>query len=213
MAIAYLCLFTAFQTTQILAAALLGNLGTIAIGVLYLCFVGSGFFAPVIARKLGPVRGLIFGGCTYVLFMLSFIYMVAPIVLLCACIIGCCGASILWCSQGMITQCTTDCTFTRNLPVLANEYRRQHGAALRPLDYGFTALTPLLETLHSTCTLVFPGIGVTEVAPALRHNSAAYNIAGGVPDARLSVPVDSSDSRGRTSRWWAVRVIHGLRSD
>ena len=99
------------------------------------------------------------------------------------------------------------------LEVLANEYRRQHGAALRPLDYGFTALTPLLETLHSTCTLVFPGIGVTEVAPALRHNSAAYNIAGGVPDARLSVPVDSSDSRGRTSRWWAVRVIHGLRSD
>lgn len=108
MAIAYLCLFTAFQTTQILAAALLGNLGTIAVGVLYLCFVGSGFFAPVIARKLGPVKGLVLGGCTYVLFMVSFIYMVAPVVLVCACIIGC-GASILWCSQGMmLTQCTND---------------------------------------------------------------------------------------------------------
>jgi hypothetical protein len=108
MAVAYLCLFTAFQTTQILAAALLGNLGTIAVGTLYLCFVGSGFFAPVIARKLGPVRGLVLGGCTYVLFMVSFIYMVAPVVLVCACIIGC-GASILWCSQGMmLTQCTND---------------------------------------------------------------------------------------------------------
>ena len=106
MSIAYLCLFTAFQTTQILAAALLGNLGTIAVGVLYLCFVGSGFFAPVIARKLGPVHGLVFGGCTYVLFMFSFTYMVVPFVLFCACIIGC-GASILWCSQGMmLTQCT-----------------------------------------------------------------------------------------------------------
>jgi hypothetical protein len=60
------------------------TLGTIAIGVPLPpleCFVGSGFFAPVIARKLGPVRGLLFGGCTYVLFMLSFIYLVAPIVL------------------------------------------------------------------------------------------------------------------------------------
>ena len=108
MAVAYLCLFTAFQTTQILAAALLGNLGTVAVGVLYLCFVFSGFFAPVIARKLGAVRGLMVGGCTYVLFMVSFIYMVAPVVLVCACIIGC-GASVLWCSQGMmLTQCTND---------------------------------------------------------------------------------------------------------
>ena len=108
MSFAYLCLFTAFQTTQILAAALLGNLGTIAVGVLYLNFVASGFFAPTIARKLGPVKGLVFGGCTYVLFMVSFIYMVAPVVLVCACIIGF-GASILWCSQGMmLTQCTND---------------------------------------------------------------------------------------------------------
>ena len=40
--------------------------------------------------------------------MLSYVYIIAPVVFLCAAIIGC-GASVLWCSQGIImTQCTND---------------------------------------------------------------------------------------------------------
>ena len=101
MSVAYLCLFSAFQTTQTLAAALLGNLGTIAFGVLYCCFVGAGFVAPVVARYLGPVKGLVCGGATYVLFMLSYIYMVSPVVVLCGGLVGF-GASVLWCSQGLM---------------------------------------------------------------------------------------------------------------
>jgi hypothetical protein len=108
MAFGYLCLFTAFQTTQILAGALLGNLGTISIAVLYAVFVSAGFVAPAIARGLGPKAGLVAGGLTYCLFMASLVYIVSPVVLLCSAIIGG-GASVLWCSQGMmISQCTNE---------------------------------------------------------------------------------------------------------
>jgi hypothetical protein len=133
MAFAFLCLFSAFQTTQTLAGAVLGNLGTIAFGTLYCFFVGCGFVAPVIARSLGPIKGMVFGGCTYIIFVVidcvhprslggadgprgltggarrvtaqaSYVYMIAPIVIACGALVGL-GAAVLWCSQGlMITQ-------------------------------------------------------------------------------------------------------------
>eukprot|EP01052_Picozoa_sp_SAG31_P002526 SAG31_NODE_90_length_26410_cov_175.663981_3_plen_385_part_00 len=108
MAIGFLFLFTAFQTTQILASALLGNLGTISVTVLYIFFVTAGFFAPAFCRFLGTVGGLVFGGLTYCLFMASLVYISVPVVLICSAIIGF-GASVLWTSQGMmISQCTND---------------------------------------------------------------------------------------------------------
>lgn len=108
MAFAFLCLFSAFQTTQTLAGAVLGNLGTIAFGTLYCFFVGCGFVAPVIARSLGPIKGMVFGGCTYIIFVASYVYMIAPIVIACGALVGL-GAAVLWCSQGlMITQCTNE---------------------------------------------------------------------------------------------------------
>eukprot|EP01050_Picozoa_sp_SAG11_P010688 SAG11_NODE_1085_length_5939_cov_9.908390_9_plen_371_part_00 len=118
MAVGYLFLFTAFQTTQILASALLGNLGSISVTVLYIVFVAAGFCAPAIARALaevnfggvpaGPKLGLFCGGLTYCLFMASLVYMIAPMVLLASGIIGF-GAAVLWTSQGMmISQCTND---------------------------------------------------------------------------------------------------------
>ena len=89
MACGYLCLFTAFQTTQILSsrarspafcvgrslcspaclwracAAVLGHIGSLSISILYFFFVLFGFFAPAVARHLGPVKGLMVGGCTH----------------------------------------------------------------------------------------------------------------------------------------------------
>ena len=108
MSFAYLCLFSAFQTTQALASAVLGRLGNLASAVLYCTFVGGGFVAPVIVRYLGPVRGLVFGACTYVLFVASFIYIVSPVVVALGALLGF-GAAVLWCSQGMIiTQNTNE---------------------------------------------------------------------------------------------------------
>lgn len=94
------------------------------------------------------------------------------------------------------------------LEVLEDEYRRANdGAVLRPLDYGFRQLTPLLEAIP-TCTLTYPGDGVTTVKPAVRSNPAAYNIAGGIPEARLRLPVNATDSKGRSPLWWAAKEGH-----
>ena len=93
------------------------------------------------------------------------------------------------------------------LEVLLEEYRRANdGLVLRPLDYGFRGLVPLLEALPSTCCRVtYPGDGVTAVMPAVQANSAAYNVAGGIPAARLRLPVNASDTKGRSSLWWAAK--------
>eukprot|EP01043_Picozoa_sp_COSAG02_P028402 COSAG02_NODE_1719_length_11197_cov_12.067039_8_plen_584_part_00 len=93
------------------------------------------------------------------------------------------------------------------LEVLLEEYRRANdGAVLRPLDYGFRELAALVEALPSTCCqLTYPGDGVTAIMPAVQANSAAYNIAGGIPDARLRLPVNASDSNGRSALWWAAK--------
>jgi hypothetical protein len=108
MSIAFLCLFSPFQTTQTLAGPLLGNLGLFSYGTLYCFFVFGGFVAPAIARGIGPMKGLVFGGATYVLFMASFTCMISPVVLACSALVGL-GASVLWCSQGLvITRCTNE---------------------------------------------------------------------------------------------------------
>lgn len=93
------------------------------------------------------------------------------------------------------------------LEVLMEEYRRANdGLVLRPLDYGFRGLVQLLEALPRTCChLTYPGDGVTAVMPAVQANSAAYNIAGGIPAARLRIPVNACDSKGRSALWWAAK--------
>ena len=93
------------------------------------------------------------------------------------------------------------------LEVLLEEYRRANGGAmLIPLDYGFRELAPLLEALPSTCCqLTYPGDGVTAIMSATQANSAAYNITGGIPEARLRLPVNASDSKGRSALWWAAK--------
>ena len=48
----------AFQTTQMLAASLLGDLGTISVGIIYVVFTLGGFFAPAICRIVGPRMGM-----------------------------------------------------------------------------------------------------------------------------------------------------------
>ena len=46
-------------------AAVLGHIGSLSISILYFFFVLFGFFAPAVARHLGPVKGLMVGGCTH----------------------------------------------------------------------------------------------------------------------------------------------------
>eukprot|EP00039_Didymoeca_costata_P023633 m.7755 g.7755 ORF g.7755 m.7755 type:complete len:594 (-) comp3767_c0_seq1:69-1850(-) len=108
MALSFLLIFTATQTVQILAAVLLGNLGTMCNGIAYSSFVVGGFFAPSATRHLGAKKGLILGASAYVFYVLALIYMITPVALGASAIIGM-GGSLLWCSQGvMMTTCTNE---------------------------------------------------------------------------------------------------------
>ena len=49
-----------------LAASIIGDLGTISIGLIYVCFAFGGFAAPAAARALGPRVGMFLGSLTYV---------------------------------------------------------------------------------------------------------------------------------------------------
>ena len=78
---------------------MLGDLGTISIGLLYVFFALGGFVAPYLVRKLGAKNGMLLGSLTYIAFQLSLIYMITPIVLIVSVLIGC-GGSLLWCAHG-----------------------------------------------------------------------------------------------------------------
>lgn len=106
-ALGFLLVFTAFQTTQMLAASIIGDLGTISLGIIYTLFTLGGFVAPVIARMLGPKMGMFFASLSYVIYVASLIDVVVPVVLLCACLIGF-GAAVLWVSQGMMMSLCTN---------------------------------------------------------------------------------------------------------
>jgi len=76
--------------------------------LIYVFFAVGGFFAPALARRLGPRKGMVLGGLTYVLYVASLIYMITPLVLILSACIGC-GAALLWTSQGMMmSQCTNE---------------------------------------------------------------------------------------------------------
>lgn len=106
MSFSYLLVFSAFQTTQMLAASLLGDLGNYSVAIIYMVFTAGGFFGPAIVGILGPRKGMFLGSLTYVLFVGSLIYMIVPVILACSAIIGF-GASVMWNSQGMMmTACT-----------------------------------------------------------------------------------------------------------
>eukprot|EP00039_Didymoeca_costata_P031551 m.35251 g.35251 ORF g.35251 m.35251 type:complete len:596 (-) comp8863_c0_seq1:474-2261(-) len=106
LSFSFLLLFTAFQTTQILAAKLIGDLGSISVGLIYVTFALGGFFAPAICRNIGPQTSMFIGGITYVFFVASLTYMITPVVLVASFFIGI-GASILWTGQGMTISLNT----------------------------------------------------------------------------------------------------------
>ena len=56
-----------------LAAALLGDLGTWLCAVSYAAFMGGGFVAPAITRRLGPKKGMFFGASFYLLYVVLYV--------------------------------------------------------------------------------------------------------------------------------------------
>eukprot|EP00040_Diaphanoeca_grandis_P013957 m.70554 g.70554 ORF g.70554 m.70554 type:complete len:603 (+) comp24242_c0_seq1:111-1919(+) len=107
IAFAFLLLFTAFQTTQMLASSLIGALGQYSLALVYVFFTIGGFFAPAICGRLGARLGMFIGALTYVIYVASLIYLIVPVVLVTSALIGC-GAGVLWTSQGMMMTMSTN---------------------------------------------------------------------------------------------------------
>lgn len=97
---AFLFLFLAFITAQSFATPLLGHLGTISLLILYFFFTVGGAVAPYIARRLGGTTALIAAAATYAIFVAAFIYLITPVLLVAAAMVGF-GGSVLWTAHGM----------------------------------------------------------------------------------------------------------------
>ena len=108
MGCSFLLVFTAFQTVQGLAAKLLGDLGTTSLGLIYVSFAGFGFVAPSVVRAIGPKGAMVVGALCYIIYMVSLIYIIKPLVLVLSAAIGM-GAATLWCGQGeMLSRCSNE---------------------------------------------------------------------------------------------------------
>lgn len=107
--VAFLVIFSAFNTAQDYATTLLGrSLGNIALSVLYAAFIASLFVSPRITQRLGHKASLIGGGACYGIFMTAQLTYFgtggssghfAMLVVFAAGVNGF-GASLLWTAQG-----------------------------------------------------------------------------------------------------------------
>lgn len=101
LSFSFFFVFLAFSTTQTLESSIQdGDLGTIAIGVIYGTLTAGGFVAPRILERIGPNKGICYGLATYVLFILSNLYLRWFTVIPSALLMGV-GAAVLWSAQGV----------------------------------------------------------------------------------------------------------------
>ncbi|CAF1177430.1 unnamed protein product [Adineta steineri] len=124
---AFMVLFTAFQATGMISQSALEGVknetvngtsfhgsGYISMAILYSFFSLTNVFAPAIVAILGPAVSMFFGGTTYFLYVVSFIYPMTWSYYVISILIGI-GAAILWTAQGVyLTKNSDDMTVSRN---------------------------------------------------------------------------------------------------
>jgi Na+/melibiose symporter-like transporter len=107
LSLAFFFIFAAFVTAQAFATPLLGHLGTISLLVLYVSNCLGSVVAPYIARRLGGPTALIAAATTFALFVASFIYLVTPVLVVIAAVVGV-GAAVLWTAHGVVMTQVSD---------------------------------------------------------------------------------------------------------
>eukprot|EP00164_Ancoracysta_twista_P016019 GFYU01026706.1.p1 GENE.GFYU01026706.1~~GFYU01026706.1.p1 ORF type:complete len:521 (+),score=116.54 GFYU01026706.1:59-1621(+) len=106
MSLAFMVLFTAYNTLQNYATSLLGTLGNTSLTVLYVTVCVTVFFAPYIVDSWGERTSMFLGALCFVAYMLTLIKISEWVVLVFSAVIGF-GASILWVAQGaFLTLCS-----------------------------------------------------------------------------------------------------------
>lgn len=112
--IAFMALFTAFQTSGAFQATVLDdvlhqpNLGFTSLSIIYVVFACSNFISPPVVEKLGARIGMLGGACFYTLFIASFLKPMAWSILAASALLGI-AAAVIWTAQGnFLTMNTTD---------------------------------------------------------------------------------------------------------
>ncbi|XP_031558594.1 UNC93-like protein MFSD11 [Actinia tenebrosa] len=128
MGMAFMFMFTAFQTTSIIEPYVLQGVkekyqarnetfagdGYVSLGIVYAVFTFSNWFAPSFVGIFGPRSSMIAGGVCYLLFILSFLKPMTWTLYLASVIIGL-GASVIWTGQGNFLTLNSDTdTMSRN---------------------------------------------------------------------------------------------------
>ena len=112
--IAFLALFTAFQTSSAYQATVLKDLlndptlGFEALAIIYVVFSFSNFVSPPIVAALGARLSMFLGGMGYALYILAFLHPSRHLILAAAAVLGL-SAAVIWTAQGhFITQCSDE---------------------------------------------------------------------------------------------------------
>eukprot|EP00051_Salpingoeca_urceolata_P000975 m.37679 g.37679 ORF g.37679 m.37679 type:complete len:449 (+) comp11125_c0_seq1:512-1858(+) len=120
---AFMCLFTAFQTSGAFQTAILtdvlhdSNLGFISLSVIYFVFAFGNFISPNVVAMAGTRVCLFLGSAFYALFIAAFLKPSSHLILAASAALGL-AAAILWTAQGQfITLSGTHRTRGRNAGV------------------------------------------------------------------------------------------------
>ena len=110
--IAFMILFSAFQTASEYSQPILlelgyGNLGFISTAVIYFTLSLSNLVSPTVVNQLKPVRSMIFGSLLYLFYLTSFLFPFAPTIILSSALLGF-GAAVLWTAQGVFLSSNSD---------------------------------------------------------------------------------------------------------
>eukprot|EP00051_Salpingoeca_urceolata_P020110 m.299346 g.299346 ORF g.299346 m.299346 type:complete len:444 (-) comp19546_c0_seq14:45-1376(-) len=103
--VAFMVLFSAFQTASeysqpVLSALGHGDLGFLSASVIYGVFSVSTLISPHVVTYLGPRLAMCVSGLTYVIFIFSFVFPSLATILAASAILGV-GAAVLWTAQGV----------------------------------------------------------------------------------------------------------------
>ena len=112
MSASFFFIMGGYSPTQNFATTLLDlpclPLGSICIGLLYVVMAFASFVAPVFIRRMGPKRTMCIASLTYPLFIVSAVFIVSPLMVVLAVLIGL-FAALLNTAQGALqTDCCND---------------------------------------------------------------------------------------------------------
>ncbi|KAF5273713.1 hypothetical protein FQA39_LY07403 [Lamprigera yunnana] len=124
LGLGFMFVFTAFQTMGNIQKTLLDSIsqedesfkgdGYTSMAIIYAVFAILNWLAPSVISIGGPKLAMIYGGVTYVFFILTYLWPQTWLLYLASCIIGS-GAAMIWTGQGnYLTLNSTPATISRN---------------------------------------------------------------------------------------------------